>query len=593
MKTIPFYLALIIAAQSYAQKVSLLSNEEYTHLQSKAKENVYINIDSSFYYANKIEASANNSHKAFATATKGYLYQLKNDSIKSNKYLVQSYFYLNKLPSSIEKTKLHAYILNCDGLTDSEKYKLNTALEKFQKGKKLSEKIGDIIQVFKFNSNIAALNVDIENYKLAITTHLESAAFLKKARNEIPKEEYNFLLANTLVSISDCYNELYLKNRKQSILLDSALFYCKKSIDFTKDNSILHVKIMNNLGNIYSSKNNYTAANLTYLKAMDISKTNNMVSNYVLLANNLGYINFITKKYSKSLQYFQKIDSVYYRNKGKIYKIEYIFSNYYQAKIYDALHDKSKVIVHSKIYLDKVSQLEKFESDLLDEAIEINHNLNNLDLKKEMTNLNNQYKNDILYRKIVFVGLVLSGILLLLLMIRNFYEKQKTNQKVKLFIEQYNNSIEIKRATMLAADRHQEQNSSRTSEKGPIPFSLDEVKENEIINLLQKLQDKKKFLDQNFTQQAVAKKIKTNTTYLSYVINKRFGKTFSEYSNELKINYAINEMINNSLYQTFTAQAMAESVGFKNAVSFSKSFRKKTGVSPAQFLKAIKSKLPT
>ena len=81
--------------------------------------------------------------------------------------------------------------------------------------------------------------------------------------------------------------------------------------------------------------------------------------------------------------------------------------------------------------------------------------------------------------------------------------------------------------------------------------------------------------------------LKTNTTYLSYVVNKRFGKSFGEYSNELKINYVINEMITNHMYRKYSTQAIAESVGFKNAVSFAKSFRKRTGVSPAQFASNI------
>ena len=101
------------------------------------------------------------------------------------------------------------------------------------------------------------------------------------------------------------------------------------------------------------------------------------------------------------------------------------------------------------------------------------------------------------------------------------------------------------------------------------------------------LESKQFYLTPDFNQQTVAKKIKTNTTYLSYVVNKRFGKSFSEYSNELKINYIIKELVNNSTYRKYSTQALAESVGFKNAISFSKSFNKRTGVSPVQFIKRL------
>jgi YesN/AraC family two-component response regulator len=74
---------------------------------------------------------------------------------------------------------------------------------------------------------------------------------------------------------------------------------------------------------------------------------------------------------------------------------------------------------------------------------------------------------------------------------------------------------------------------------------------------------------------------------LSYVINKRFGKSFEEYSNNLKINYVIYEMITNEHYRKQPMQSIAENAGFKNAISFEKIFRKRTGVSPAQFVSNI------
>lgn len=71
------------------------------------------------------------------------------------------------------------------------------------------------------------------------------------------------------------------------------------------------------------------------------------------------------------------------------------------------------------------------------------------------------------------------------------------------------------------------------------------------------------------------------------MVNKNYEKSFSEYSNELKINYAIQELIDNPVYRKYSTQAIAESVGFKNVVSFTKSFKKRAGVSPAQFISKI------
>ena len=120
-------------------------------------------------------------------------------------------------------------------------------------------------------------------------------------------------------------------------------------------------------------------------------------------------------------------------------------------------------------------------------------------------------------------------------------------------------------------------------------FTMNDDKEKEILQSLEKLIEKEYYLKADFSLQSVAKRIKTNTTYLSHVVNKNYGKSFSEYSNELKMNYVIRQMMNNKTFRMYSTQAIAERVGYKSAVSFTRSFKKRTGVTPVQFLKNIDS----
>ena len=591
MRILVFFLLLFLSNSIFSQRKFVLTEQQFLELKDKTKINIYRNIDSSFYYTIRIEQSSNLIHKAFATATKAYLYQLKNDSLNSKKHINKAFNYLDKIPSSLEKTKLNAYILNCDGLSDSERYNLKSALEKFQKGKNISKKVGDIIQVFKFNSNIASINIDIGNYKSAISTLTESVKLLNKHNYLISNEEYLFLISNTNVSISKCYNYIYGEDKSKKSLLDSAIYYNKKAIINSKDNGLFKVKILMNLGNIYLLNSDYENANKTYITAFGISKKNNMISEFILISYNLGYLNFYQKKYNKSLNYFVKVDSIYNLNQEKKYINEFISSNYYQTKIHKFLEHHDQVVKHSKIYLSNLVFSDNFESKLLNETLDVNSNLVNIDLKKEMTQLNNQYKNEVLFKKILFGGSIILTIILIVFLVKNRKEKIRIRRKTNSVIIEYQNLISESESKQLTVDI---QNSKITNinHKKIISISIDEEKENKIIEMLNNLEVKQKFLSQDFTQQFVAKKIKTNTAYLSYVVNKRFGKTFSEYANDLKINYAIEKMINNYQYRKYTTQAIAESVGFKNSVSFSKSFSKKTGFTPTQFLKNLeKSKL--
>ena len=64
--------------------------------------------------------------------------------------------------------------------------------------------------------------------------------------------------------------------------------------------------------------------------------------------------------------------------------------------------------------------------------------------------------------------------------------------------------------------------------------------------------------------------------------------SFNDYTNELRISYLINEIINDKKIRNYTVQALAEFVGYKNGTSFSKIFKEKTGVTPFQFIEKLK-----
>ena len=217
----------------------------------------------------------------------------------------------------------------------------------------------------------------------------------------------------------------------------------------------------------------------------------------------------------------------------------------------------------------------------------MNVKLNHEEVKKEMFAIQKKYKNDLMLRYF-FTGLLIV-LIAMFFYFKSKRDRKKVNAKVNAIIEKYKldqlniNSTEVK-------DTFEELTDSQEKKEG-VSINLDEEKENEILEKLIVLEKKLYYLKPDFTQQSVAKKIKTNTTYLSYVVNKKFGKSFSEYYNELKINYAINEMISNPVYRKYSTQAIAESVGFKNAVSFTRSFNKRTGVTPVQFIKRLESNL--
>lgn len=108
-----------------------------------------------------------------------------------------------------------------------------------------------------------------------------------------------------------------------------------------------------------------------------------------------------------------------------------------------------------------------------------------------------------------------------------------------------------------------------------------------ILENLKDFENEKGFLNTKITLHSFAKKLRTNTKYLSKIINTYKVKSFRNYINDLRVQYSIEELENNTNYKNYTIHAMAKEAGFSNRESFSKAFQKKTGKTVSNFLKHI------
>ncbi|HKX86107.1 MAG TPA: helix-turn-helix domain-containing protein, partial [Flavobacterium sp.] len=579
MKSLIFCFLFLTSSIVFSQKEIRLTDKEYLELQDKTRLFINSNVDSAFVFANRIEKSDNYIHKVFAKGAKSYLFQIQRDSVQSKKYYAEARRLLDKIPDSREKLKNEAFLFNFGGLSEWKRFNFSEALNRFLIGKKLSKMAGDLPQVVKFNNNIALINSEVGNFKLAIKASKEMDALTNKIEYLYSDEQFIRSKSSINLNLGTFYEKYYVTDKSKKHLLDSAEYYYKKTLNYSKDIALNKINAKINLGNVYYEKNDLTKSKNMYLEVLFLTKQDSgLIKEYYTTLYDLGSLCFTRKEYDESLVYFQKVDSIY-----KIHKIDqwqFANSNYYQAKIYNIYGDADKASAFSKAYIESY---EENEFKLSKEAFEVNLKLNHEDVKKEMLDIQEKYKYDILLK---YFGIgILIILLVLLLFIKNRRDKKKINEKVNAIIGQY--KIEQQSAITITESSQSEiegkvETSDSYVKKDVVSISLDEEKENEILEKLASLEKKFYYLKPDFTQQAVAKKIKTNTTYLSYVVNKKFNKTFSEYSNELKINYAINEMISNPTYRKYSTQAIAESVGFKNAVSFTRSFNKRTGVTPAQ-----------
>lgn len=122
--------------------------------------------------------------------------------------------------------------------------------------------------------------------------------------------------------------------------------------------------------------------------------------------------------------------------------------------------------------------------------------------------------------------------------------------------------------------------------KSSIPKNILE----DLGNQLSLFEKNKDFLQKNITVDALAKKMGTNRDYLSKAVNEIKDKNFSQYINELRINYIVEELRNNEKLRKFTISAIADEIGFNNSESFSNAFKKVTGTLPSYYIKRLNKK---
>jgi AraC-like DNA-binding protein len=85
----------------------------------------------------------------------------------------------------------------------------------------------------------------------------------------------------------------------------------------------------------------------------------------------------------------------------------------------------------------------------------------------------------------------------------------------------------------------------------------------------------------------MAKKLKTNRSYLSQIIKMHKKKKFNAYINDLRITYTINRLQTDTKFCKFSVASIAKEVGYKSDYSFVKHFKERTKVKPSDYIKKI------
>ena len=528
--------------------------------------------------------SSTNTKKAIFFASK---YINKSQQIKDKKEEFKAYHSLQQLyaksnlhQKSIETCNLMLKFADDNNLEDElfkayfyksvAIYKLNNAMDvdiidNLTEGLKIARDKNNKYWQCKFLSEIAEFYNYSKEYYKAKQNLKEALALYNTIDNLDNYKDYGFEGVN-LIKLYRDLTQVYINEKN----IDSALYFSDKL------RPLLNTKDYKNKINTFTYYTDRADINL-------LDKKPELAKKHVDSAYNIeglqlphkgfsvfvkpyykGKIAFQKKQYNEVIDVLKAIPNSHLKQREEenrsfydYYKLiaqSYMYiGDYKKADTYFDKHLKS--IDNQIVYGDSI-QLKFKEA----EAKAYHKQIENIKSEKRKQKL---WVTSLL---IVFL-VVVSGLL--------FFIKQQSSKNKQKFNQLLNKLDSL--------EKHQ--NKSGTNKK--VQQNVKDTEVERILKALIKFEQKELFLSTNCTLASTAKKLKTNTTYLSKVINSQHQKSFNTYITELRINYAVKRLKEDPIFRKYSILAIANEVGYKSKEGFNKAFKSATGILPSYFIKQI------
>ncbi|WP_082106558.1 AraC family transcriptional regulator [Kordia zhangzhouensis] len=446
---------------------------------------------------------------------------------------------------------------NLRGNILSEKENELEAIDEYSIAKKHSLKSGDPMHLIIVSSNIAYLKKIHKNLKEAVTIYKETLALLEKIDSS--EKEFNEIVL--LMNLADTY--LRMKNTKEAEYFNNlALNKCSEA-----KYPHAYFPLLMNDAIIDFQKGNYNKTIISSERVrsyfLSVSNEDQLVTPYFYL----GKSYYKQEKYEEAILALKKVNTIV--NKKKIN--------------FPDLEEAKELLLLSYNATGKTNEV----SETFTEYSELNKKNDSMDMEVISTIYEKHDKAD-LENKITILDLygqeqksratlwyTVSAILVVSLFLFFFLYRKKQHQAKKHFQD------------LLQTIETLEQSQIESEPTKTIASVITDESVLEILEGLETFEKKEYYLRQDCTLSFVAKKLKTNTSYLSNVINTYKGKPFKSYLTELRINAALIRLKNDKKLRAYTIKAIAEEFGFKRQETFSKAFKAQTKMLPSYYIKSL------
>lgn len=529
-----------------------ISSKSFNYLENNLDGTIEKNPNKAIIYANTILIKAKFAKNQRKTSA-AYLYLFK--STFKPAYL-DSMITVSKQVKDFDNVAL-GYLKKGNYFYFTSDY--TKSLENYLQARDFAKKDGVIFSTANFN--IGLLKLDLGNYHEAQKLFINYKEYLENRNLEKTKDyvsclysiSYTYSKMNKL-DLSDSFVKLGLRKNTEidSLINYSNLMLVSGINQYKRKNYLRAVKILKNVSKLMKQNS---------------SKKQNLALSEFYVGMSLYKIDNI-----KFLDKFKTVDSIIIKTENADPQL----AEFYPILIehYKKVGDKEKQLYYIEHFL-QVDRILNKNSKIL--AKEINKKYDIPILLKEKENLISDLnsKNSVLF----WICGIISFVLIILIFLyfnkskKTKYYQQKaislTINSTPIPIKKFNNKQEFAGELFLKTGID-------NSKKG-----LSEDILNTINLKIEKFEKNKEFLNKDLSLESLAKEFETNRDYLSKAVNELKGKSFSQYTNELRIGFLVEELKTNSNLQKLTIAGIAGEIGFSNSESFNNSFKKITGTLPS------------
>ena len=182
----------------------------------------------------------------------------------------------------------------------------------------------------------------------------------------------------------------------------------------------------------------------------------------------------------------------------------------------------------------------------------------------------------------ILIVVSVAAFLLLVLLVLLYRKNRVLRNKNKSLFEKNIEMLEAEKADSRTAETDAGDESAQRRKYDTTPIT-DDTRQSIILKIRQAMSDEAVFCRDGFSLQDLADICGSNQKYVSRVLNEDMGKSFSEMLNERRISVAKRRFLDTENYGHLTIEAIVRELGYKSRSTFSKTFKRLTGLSPSEF----------